>query len=92
MKILLKWYWSDTKKVILLLALIALFSSSLTVNYFLNVEAKSFSLSPLKQIERGTLPQNVICNEGLQLVFKSSNNLPACVKPDRKSTRLNSSH
>ncbi len=81
MKILLKWYWSDTKKVILLLALIALFSSSLTVNYFLNVEAKSFSLSPLKQIERGTLPQNVICNEGLQLVFKSSNNLPACVKP-----------
>lgn len=81
MKILLKWYWSDIKKVMLLLALIALFSSSLTVNYFLNVEAKPFSLSPLKQIERGTLPQNVICTEGLHLVFKSTNNLSACVKP-----------
>ena len=36
MKILLRWYLTDTKKVILLLALITLFSSSLTVNNFLS--------------------------------------------------------
>ena len=36
---------------------------------------------PLKQIADGVLPENVTCNEGLQIILKSSNNLSACVKP-----------
>ena len=36
---------------------------------------------PLKQISQGTLPENVTCTEGLELVLKKSNGLPACVKP-----------
>ncbi len=37
--------------------------------------------TPRKQIANGILPQNVICKEGLQLIFKSKDNSPACVKP-----------
>ncbi|MSV33469.1 MAG: hypothetical protein EXS76_01910 [Nitrosarchaeum sp.] len=36
-------------------------------------------LSPLKQIKAGTVPENVVCKEGLELVFKL-NGQPACVK------------
>lgn len=36
---------------------------------------------PLKQISQGTPPDNVTCTEGLELVLKKSNGLPACVKP-----------
>lgn len=35
---------------------------------------------PLKQIRTGTAPENVTCTEGLELVFKSTNGSPACVK------------
>ena len=38
--------------------------------------------SPLEQIDRGISSQQVSCNEGLELVIKSSNSSPACVKPD----------
>lgn len=38
--------------------------------------------SPIKQTKSGTDPYFVICKQDLQLVIKSSNNLPACVKPD----------
>lgn len=37
---------------------------------------------PLKQIENGVSPQAVTCTEGLQLVYKATNNNPACVKPN----------
>jgi len=37
--------------------------------------------SPLKQFKSGTDPYFVICNQNLQLVIKSSDNSPACVKP-----------
>ncbi|MGY5140552.1 MAG: PEFG-CTERM sorting domain-containing protein [Candidatus Nitrosopumilus sp. Bin_571-38] len=37
------------------------------------------SLSPLKQIKEGVEPENIQCNESLELIFKSSGN-PACVK------------
>ena len=37
--------------------------------------------SPLKQVEQGIMPVNVICKEGFELVIKLSNGLPACVKP-----------
>ena len=36
-------------------------------------------LSPLKQIKEGVAPENIICKEGLELVFKL-NGQPACVK------------
>jgi len=45
-----------------------------------NVEKGDSSLSPLKQVQLGTLPQNVSCKDGLELVIKASNEMPACVK------------
>ena len=36
---------------------------------------------PLKQISQGISPDSVTCTEGLELVLKKSNGLPACVKP-----------
>ena len=39
------------------------------------------SLPPLKQLSIGIDPHNVICKEGLELIFKKSNFNPACVKP-----------
>lgn len=41
----------------------------------------AFFPPPLKQMSQGTLPNNVTCTEGLELVLKKSNGLPACVKP-----------
>ncbi len=38
-------------------------------------------LSPLKQIKNGMLFNDVECKRGLIQLFKSSNNLPTCVKP-----------
>jgi len=37
-------------------------------------------LTPKKQVDRDRSPENVKCNEGLELILKSSNNSPACVK------------
>jgi len=36
-------------------------------------------LSPLKQIKEGVAPENIVCKEGLELVFKL-NGQPACIK------------
>ena len=36
-------------------------------------------LSPLKQIKEGIVPENIVCKEGLGLVFKLDGQ-PACVK------------
>lgn len=38
--------------------------------------------SPLKQFKSGILPQDIKCNNGLQLVIKSEDGSPVCVKPD----------
>jgi len=40
---------------------------------------------PLKQISDGIPPENVTCTEGLEIIFKKSNGLPACVKPSSVS-------
>jgi len=37
--------------------------------------------SPLKQISSGIDPYSVTCKEDFELVFKSTDNSPACVKP-----------
>ncbi len=47
-------------------------------------QVSSLSNSPKHQIANGVLPQDVICKEHLELIFKSSNNSPACVKPETK--------
>ncbi len=36
---------------------------------------------PLQQIRDGVEPSHVTCNEGLELLVKQSNGIPACVKP-----------
>ena len=38
-------------------------------------------LSPHKQVSSGINPQDVICSKEMQLIFKSTDNSPACVKP-----------
>jgi len=39
-------------------------------------------LSPKKQVDKGRIPEQVRCNEGLELIFKSTDSSPACVKPE----------
>jgi len=41
-------------------------------------------LSPLKQSKSGISIDEIHCKDGLILVIKSVNNLPACIKPDSK--------
>jgi len=38
-------------------------------------------ISPRIQVKHGVAPSDVICNDGLELVFKYSDGSPACVKP-----------
>jgi len=38
-------------------------------------------LPPLKQISSGIAPENVICKNNYEIIFKSSDKSPACVKP-----------
>ena len=40
--------------------------------------------SPLKQFQSGILAQHIQCSDGFELIFKSSNDSPACVKPETK--------
>jgi hypothetical protein len=47
-----------------------------------NVEKGDSSLSPLKQLQSGILPQNVSCKEGLELFFKINSFRPVCVKSE----------
>ncbi len=47
-------------------------------------------LRPLQQIKAGIPPSEIICVEGLQLIFKVDENLPACVKPESIEKLLNS--
>lgn len=39
------------------------------------------TLPLLQQVKNGVLPENITCKDGLELIFKLSNNSPACVKP-----------
>lgn len=44
------------------------------------VEKEDSSLSPLKQVQSGISPPDVSCKNGLNLIIKASNEMPACVK------------
>ena len=50
-----------------------------TEDEVLEAEVMETVLSPLKQIKEGVVPENVVCKEGLELVFKL-NGQPACIK------------
>jgi hypothetical protein len=39
-------------------------------------------LAPLKQVDAGIEPEDVVCTSGMELVIKNSNGSPACVKPE----------
>ncbi|MHB8603478.1 MAG: hypothetical protein ACYC6W_11270 [Nitrosotalea sp.] len=42
-------------------------------------------LSPLKQFKSGTIPRDVTCWQGFQLIFKAEDGSPACVTSDTSS-------
>ena len=48
---------------------------------FESANAIAYFPPPLKQINDGIEPTNVTCTEGLEIVLKVSNGLPACIKP-----------
>ena len=39
------------------------------------------AIPPVKQMKAGISPHDITCNEGLDLIFKSHNGKPVCVKP-----------
>jgi hypothetical protein len=45
-------------------------------------------IMPLKQFKSGIKAENIICKEGLTLIFKSTNGFPACVKSSSVSKLL----
>lgn len=55
-------------------------SAPSTIPSELKYEPELF-LSPKQQFKNGLLAFQIQCNEGLELIFKSSNGSPACVKP-----------
>lgn len=57
---------------------------SLIPEILLKTNGEKREIPPRKQVSSGTTPQDVICSEGLKLIFKLSNNSPACVTPDTK--------
>jgi len=57
------------------------YGNSSTNPKFLDYDLAHVVISPAKQIANGVLREDVNCNEGLQLIFKSKDNSPACVKP-----------
>lgn len=50
------------------------------------VMAKKLHLAPLKQIRVGIGALDVSCKDGYDLVLKSTNNMPSCVKPSTVNT------
>jgi len=49
--------------------------------YLTEYEISSY-LSPRTQVDIGVASSDIICKEGLELIFKSTNGYPACVKPE----------
>lgn len=63
------------KSVLTLAIFLALFTSSFSYSF-----AEQILPTPLHQIKKGTSPQDVHCKADLELVFKSTDGSPACVK------------
>lgn len=56
------------------------YGNSMLLSQFYN-EYSEFVPPPQQQLKNGFLPQQVICKDGLELIFKSTNGSPACVTP-----------
>jgi hypothetical protein len=55
-------------------------------DYEITLEMSGVNIEPpLKQFKSGIAVQDITCNRGLQLIIKSEDNSPACVKPDTVS-------
>ncbi len=72
-------YYEYVKKLLLTSIGLFIFTSIFLVNY---AEAQEKIPSPLMQISMGVEPRYIQCSDSLQLIIRSSNNLPACVKPN----------
>ena len=64
----------------LVFALLPVIATLFLVTSFDDADAIAYFPPPLKQMAEGTLPENVTCTEGLEIIQRSSNGLPACVK------------
>lgn len=42
-------------------------------------------IPPLQQLKSGISANDIVCKEGFELIFKSTNDSPACVKPETKT-------
>jgi hypothetical protein len=59
----------------------SLSKSFLFTIYDSNTGTKTVNETPLKQVKSGISPHDVKCNANMQLVFKTEDKSPACVKP-----------
>jgi len=46
-----------------------------------NQSSSSIIISPLKQMKQGTLPDEILCKEGYEIILKPNKDSAACVKP-----------
>lgn len=56
--------------------------TSFLYQVFYDVYLEPKTPPPLKQVSSGILTENVTCKEELQIIFKVTDNSPACVKPE----------
>jgi len=54
-----------------------------------NMQKGDNTLSPLKQLKSGILPENISCKDGLELIFKINSFHPACVKSESITKLVN---
>lgn len=55
---------------------------------FFNIHADREQISPWKQFKSGVALNDVVCKSGLQLIVKTEDHSPACVKPSTASILL----
>jgi len=60
--------------------------TNVQTNQILKIIEPSNSISPRSQSVLGIIPEDVICNTGLDLIFKSSDGIPVCVKQSTKQS------
>lgn len=53
----------------------------ITINSTTANATNNVILSPLKQFKSGVVANDIVCKQGLKLIFKEYDGLPACVKP-----------
>ena len=71
---------AQVTKFVLSMALIAIVIFSISGQIPGSVAQPVTALPPLKQIKSGVMARDVQCTQGLILVLKSENDLPACIR------------